>query len=196
MIRNRIKAEFPHQLSNCITTRNTIYMADYTQKTKRLKKKKGVTLFDGIPPDDIRYFKLKNPEHIELDGIAFNNKSFVKPDGNVDSQCECVMFPHISDSHSWICFVETKYSYKPKNNPMNLNKACAQLLRTQNHYRSKGVIGAGNACYLLASLPEQYPPFSHFSLSPNYLMQLKRRYNITMRISNSAKVLSSETLTV
>ena len=194
MIRDRIKATFPWHLANCLTTRNTIYVADYTEQTKRRKKKKGVILFDGIPPEDIHCFILKNPNLVELDGIAFNNKSFVKADGNVDSQCECVIYPHTSDKHSWICFVELKYSYKPKNNTTNLSKACAQLFHTQAHYRSHGVFGTGNPCYLLAALPEQYPPFANFSLSPSYLLQLKRRYNITLRISNSAKIVNERVI--
>lgn len=196
MIRTNICANFPRHLSKCLVTRNIIYVADYTEKTKHEAVKRGTELFDGNPPADIEFFKVDNPGRLEVDGIPFDNDSFDRPDGNIASQCECVIYPHSSGSTSWICFIELKYSGNPRNNRKNLRKACLQLFKTQYYYKSKGVFTKTNPCYLLASLPIQSPPFANMSLTPAYLLEMKRKHNIVIRFRNSVQVVDDKTMVV
>lgn len=196
MIRTNINKNFPHHLNNCIVTSNTIYVADYTEQTKTLPVKRGTELFDNMPPTDISYFTVSNPNSLEVDGIPFDNSSFVKPNGKTASQCECVIYPHKSNNNSWICFIELKYSSIIDNNTKNLNKARLQLFRTRHHYMSKGVFGKTNTCYLLASLPLQFPPFAHMSLTAAYLLQMKRKHNLVIRFQNSVEIVDDKQITV
>lgn len=196
MIRKNIDTCFPLHLSQCVITCNTLYIADYTEQTKGEKIKKGVVLFDSYPPTDIKYFTVNNPHNLKINGIPFGQKSFVKPNGNIASQCECVIYPHNSDIYSWICFIELKYSNNPDNNIKNLNKARLQLFRTQYYYRSKGVFSKDNTCYLLASLPIQTPPFTNISLAPAYLLNLKKKHNIILRFQNSIEIENNKTINI
>ena len=194
MIRTNIQNHFSHHLGNSITTCNSIYVADYTQQTK---SKNGVTLFDGTIPLDINYyFTVNNPKSIKIDSIRFDNQSFFKPNGDIASQCECVTYPNSSNDESWILFLELKYSSKKKNNKKNLNKARKQLFKTQYYYKSKGVFGNSNTCYLLASLPMQSTPFANFSLGPPYLLGMKKKHNVIIRFQNSVEIIDSKMLKV
>lgn len=197
MIRKSIQLHFPHHLTNrnCITTSNAIYVADYTEKTKHDRIKRGTKLFDNYPPSDIEYFTVNNPNNWELDGIPFNNSSFSSPKGTA-SQCECVVYPYSSNIDSWILFLELKYSNKPENNENNLNKARKQLFKTQYYYRSQGVFDKNNTCYLLASLPMQRPPFANISLTQPYLTAMKKRHNVVIRFQNSVEIIDDKVLIV
>lgn len=196
MIRTNINANFPHHLTNCVVADDTVYVADYTEQTRHQITKRGTELFISHPPKDIDCFTVSNPIRLDIDGIPFDRNSFVKPNGNIASQCECVIYPHCSNSCSWICFIELKYSNKSENNIKNLNKARLQLFKTQYYYKSKGVFGKTNPCYLLASLPMQSPPFANMTLSPAYLLAIKRKHNIIIRFLNSVRIINDRLLFV
>ena len=196
MIRKKIQTSFPHHLNSCTTTSSSLYVADYTEETKNDPIKRGTELFEVSPPSDIDYFTVNNPCNLEMDGIPFDNNSFIYPNGNTASQCECVIYPHSSNDKSWILFLELKYSCKPKNNKNNLNKAQKQLFKTQYYYKSKGVFDKNNTCYLLASLPMQRPPFAHISLTQYYLLEMKKKHNIIIQFQNSVEIIDDKKINV
>ena len=196
MIRKKIQTSFPHHLNSCTTTSSSLYVADYTEETKNDPIKRGTELFEVSPPSDIDYFTVNNPCNLEMDGIPFDNNSFIYPNGNTASQCECVIYPHSSNDKSWILFLELKYSCKPKNNKNNLNKAQKQLFKTQYYYKSKGVFDKNNTCYLLASLPVQRPPFAQISLTQYYLLEMKKKHNIIIRFQNSVEIIDDKKINV
>ena len=196
MIRKKIETSFLHHLNSCTTTNSSLYVADYTEKTKNDPIKRGTELFVASPPSDINYFTVNNSCNLKIDGIPFDNNSFIYPNGNTASQCECVIYPHSSNDKSWILFLELKYSNKTKNNRYNLNKAKRQLFKTQYHYKSKGVFNKNNTCYLLASLPMQSPPFANLSLSQPYLLAMKRKHNVVIRFQNSVEIIDDKKIKV
>ena len=196
MIRTNIQTFFPHHLNNCFTTSNSIYIADYTEQTRLVNINRAIELFEASPPKDIDYFTVNNPHKLEIDGIPFDNNSFTRVNGEPLSQCECVIYPHSSNSKSWILFLELKYSSKPKNNSNNLKKAHEQLFETQDYYRSQGVFNKTNTCYLLASLPMQCPPFTNMSLTQPYLSAMKRKHNLVIRFQNSVEIIDDKTIKV
>ena len=196
MIRTNIQTFFSHHLKNCLTTCNSIYVADYTEQTKLAGIKRATELFKVSPPSDIDYFTVNNPCNLEMDGIPFDNNSFTRPNGKSLSQCECVIYPHSSNDESWILFLELKYSHKDKNNKKNLNKARKQLFKTQYYYRSQGVFDKNNTCYLLASLPMQRPPFANFSLTEHYLSGMKKKHNVVIGFQNSVEIINDKVLIV
>ena len=100
MIRKKIEPSFPHHLNSCTTTSSSLYVADYTEKTKNDPIKRGTELFVGSPPSDINYFTVNNSCNLKIDGIPFDNNSFIYPNGNTASQCECVIYPSNSNKDS------------------------------------------------------------------------------------------------
>ena len=196
MIRTSIGTIFSHHLNNSITTRNSLYVADYTEKTKPGPIRRGVELLAAYPPSDIDYFTVGNLCKLEIDGIPFDSQSFTRTDGRTLSQCESTIYPHRSNADSWILFLELKYSCKPKSNWKNLNKARKQLFKTQYYYKSQGIFDKNNTCYLLASLPMQCPPFANISLTQNYLLAMKRRHNVVIRFQNSVEIIDDKKIKV
>ena len=196
MIRTNIQKSFPNHLNSCTTTSNSLYVADYTEETKNKPIKRGTELFVASPPSDINYFTVNNSCNLKIDGIPFDNNSFIYTNGNTASQCECVIYPNNSNKDSWILFLELKYSYKKKNNKHNLNKARKQLFKTQYDYKSQGVFNKNNTCYLLASLPMQRPPFAHISLTQPYLSAMKKRHNVVIRFQNSVEIIDDKKINV
>lgn len=195
MIQKRIKTSFPHHLLNCRTEQQSLYIADYTQKTKKEPKRRGVEL-SYQPPADIECVMVENLRPIELDIVFFGQDSFKKQDGQIASQCECVLYPHENDEHSWICFIEMKYSHSSGSNEKNINKARLQLFRTQYYYRREGIFGKTNSCYLVISLPKQKPPFLNFTLTPAYLGEMKKRHSIIIYLQNAITISNEKQINV
>ena len=193
MIRANIIREYPSHLRNCTNTAQSLFIADYTKQTASAR---GVELFTGKPPEDIGYFALYNYVGLQTTGVVFSNTSFIRPDGSPRSQCECVVFPDMSNHESWILFVELKYSCHDYNNENNLNKARRQLFKTQYYYKRQGIYTTTNTCYLLASLPLQTEPFLNISLDPSYLLDMKEKHNIVIRFQNSAEVVDDKQINV
>jgi hypothetical protein len=185
MIKTNIKKDFPHHLNHYLFTDKSIYVADYTKQTQ---SQKGIEIFTENPPITIDYFSLLNDNKLHVRNIIFNNKSFIYPNGNARSQCECVAFPEISHINSWVLFLELKYSNKPYNNTNNLHKAINQLYKTRTYYYQKGIFHKSNICYLLASLPMQREPFANFSITPPKLQTLKIKHNVVLRLQNKATI--------
>lgn len=196
MIRKKIQTSFPHHLNSCTTTSSSLYVADYTEKTKNEPIKRGTELFEVSPPSDIDFFTVNNQNNLMIEGIPFDNNSFTYPNGDIASQCECVIYPSNSNKDSWILFIELKYSNNSKKNKRNLNKAKRQLFKTQYHYKSKRVFDKNNTCYLLASLPMQTPPFANSSFPPGYLAAMKKKHNVIIRFQNSVEIIDDRKIKV
>lgn len=196
MIKAKISQEYPSHIAKCKYSDQTLYIADYTQQTRICSIKRGVEIFENIPPTDIHYFELENKVHLSNGYISFDNTSFTSSNGSALSQCECVIFPKISTANTWILFVELKYSYKPKNNNDNLKRAINQLYKTRIYYLHKGIFSKTNTCYLLASLPMQVEPFAQTIISQMDLIRLKRKHNVVLRLQNHAEIQNDKLIKV
>lgn len=188
MIKTNIQTRFYHQYNIIQSFNEDTYIADYTEQTKTVLVKRNIEFFSPNPPTDIKYFSIINTPNLGIDGIEFDNTSFVYSNGNPKSQCEAVFFPSSSNVNSWILFCELKYSSKPPNNSNNLRKAIKQLFKTRYYYIQENVISRLNTSYLLASLPMQSEPFANFSITPTLLVQLKSSRNIVLRLKNAVEI--------
>lgn len=196
MIKQRIQSNYIHQFNTIKNFNDDLYIADYTEQTKTLPVKRSVEFFSPNSPTDITFFSVINTPKIIVDGIEFNNSSFVCGNGNPRTQCEAVVFPTVSHSDSWVLFCELKYSSKPSNNSNNLKKAIKQLYKTRYYYVQSNVISLTNNCYLIASLPLQSEPFPNFSISQPILTKLKRNKNIILRLKNNVEIIDNKLLKV
>ncbi len=196
MIKTNIASIYPNHINKYRTSNTAIYIADYTEQTKSLIPRRGVEVFNENPPTDIEFFTLINDSSVEIGYIDFDNFSFLHSNGNPRTQCECVIFPNVSIDSSWILFCELKYSSKISNNPKNLKKAISQLFKTRYYYFQENIFVKTNTSYLIASLPLQPEPFLNFSLTPSYLISLKSKRNIILRLKNSVEVSNTTNISV
>lgn len=196
MIKQGIQTNYIHQYNTIKNFSDDLYIADYTEQTKALPLKRSVEFFSPNNPTDITYFSVINTPKIIIDGIEFNNSSFVCGNGNPKTQCESVVFPTVSNFESWILFCELKYSSKPSNNSNNLKKAIKQLYKTRYYYIQSNIISLTNTCYLIASLPIQSEPFANFSISQPILTKLKRNKNIILRLKNKVEIIDDKLIQV
>lgn len=188
MIKSNISIKFPHLYAKIVKFDKHIYVADYTEHTKLITPKRDVEIFSPNPCTDIDYFSIKNPSDIEVDTIILDNNSFTYQNGQSRSQCETTMFPSNSDANSWFLLTELKYSINPNKNSKNLRKAIKQLLKTRYYYIQELIITKTNNQYLIASLPMQGEPFANFSLTPSFLLNLKIKRNVILRLKNSVEI--------
>lgn len=196
MIKQRIRNRFVHQYNVVQNFNDNTHIADYTEQTKGDAIKRSVEFFSPNPPVDINYFSIINTPLLSIDGIEFDNNSFTYSNGNAKSQCEAVVFPTVSSNNSWVLFCELKYSSLPRNNRRNLRKAIKQVFKTRYYYFQEGIITIDNTAYLIASLPIQTEPFTNFSLTPRYLLDLKSKRNIVLRLKNLVEIKDNQTLIV
>jgi len=195
MIKSSIRLNHNHQYATIATFSEDLFIADYTEQTRNDAIKRNVEFSSPVCPNDINCFSVKNNLKVTIDGIAFNNLSFVCGT-NTRSQCEAVVFPSVSTQNSWILFCELKYSSKPANNVNNLRKAIKQLYRTRYYYFQTNTISQTNRCYLIASLPMQQEPFANFTITPAESTKLKRTRNIILRLQNAIEIENEEHLIV
>lgn len=195
MIGNKISIVYNHQHLKRQNFTDNIYVADYTEQTKLLPVKRSVEFFCTHCPTDITYFSIKNEPKLSVDGIEFNNFSFVRS-GRPLTQCESVFFPNTSNVDSWILFCELKYSAKTHRNGDNLTKALKQLFKTRYYYVQNGIISQNNTSYLIGSLPMQSEPFPNFVITPARLASLKRKKNIVLRLQNTVEILDNRLIKV
>ena len=158
----------------------------------RIQSRRSVEIFCGNPPIDINYFSVINTTTLNIGYIDFNNSSFIDSNGIPKTQCECVLFPEVSDHNSWLLFCELKYSSLPYNNNINLRKAIKQLFKTRYYYYQKNIFHLTNTTYLIASLPLQSEPFANFTVTQNFLSNIKRKKNIVFRLKNSVAVIDDK----
>ena len=196
MIKTNIGSKFPNHLSKYNCSIENIYIADYSEQTKNDAIRRNVEIFPRNPPPDINYFSVLNTPNLNIAYIDFDNTSFIDSNGKSKTQCECVLFPEISDNTSWILFCELKYSSLPHNNRKNLRKALKQLFKTRYYYYQNNIFHFTNTTYLIASLPSQSEPFANFTLTPNFLIDIKKKKNIVPRLLNSVEVSDNNTLNV
>lgn len=187
MIKTNIGIKFPHH--TFVSFDKDFFIADYTELTKSISPKRSVEIFSPLPCADNSCFKVENPNSLQVDTVVFDNNSFKFSSGNPKSQCETASFPSVSNTTSWILFVELKYSLNPLNNTNNLRKAIKQLFKTRYHYIQSSVfLKNDNTCYLIGALPLQSEPFSNFSLTQSYLINLKIKHKIILRLKNSIEI--------
>ena len=196
MIEKEIKDKYTHQYDVIENFTDDFYIADYTEQTKISNNKRNVEFFSPAPPTDIKCLTVLNKSKMSVDGIEFDNKSFIDANGKAKTQCEAVCFPRLSKSDSWLLFSELKYSSKISNNRKNLKKAIEQLKETRGYYIESNIINLDNRCYLIASLPLQSEPFANFIIAPPMLMKLKREENIILRLQNKVEIINDKIISV
>ena len=121
------------------TSAETIYVADFTERTNSARK---VEIHAEPPcvPDSseaMDCLKLNNRDKVEFEFCLFDDHQFKDEQGKDISHCECCFFP--TENASGLGFVEIK-DCKAKNVATYKDKMKEQILSTVHLFRSSGII--------------------------------------------------------
>lgn len=137
-MKNKIQTVYPQSVFQS-TSAETIYVADFTERTNSVRK---VEIHTEIPclPDSseaMDCLKLNNRDKVELEFCLFDDHQFKDEQGKDISHCECCFFP--TENASGLFFVEIK-DCKAKNVATYKDKMKEQILSTVHLFRSSGIV--------------------------------------------------------
>ena len=139
-MKNKIQTAYPESVFQT-TSAETIYVADFTERTKSNRKVEIHMSLPSVPDGDenMDCLKLNNKQPISLDFSMFEDQQFKDEEGKDISHCECCFFPTLNDERSFVAFVEIK-DCKAKNVATYKDKMKEQILSTVHLFRSSGII--------------------------------------------------------
>ena len=168
-----------------------IWVADYTEKSKRLPKglRKGVVI-QGSPFTDISSFFLQNKEQIEIQAVNFERNQGFFP--KAVENCECMFRPK-SVGKGWLLLCELKYC-KSGNIGVNADKAYGQLIATWNLLEERKLF-SGKRCkvFLNISVPEHsdLAPFCSFMTNQDERIAYLKKRGVHLLCVNSVLAANS-----
>ena len=121
------------------TSAETIYMADFTERTNGVRKVEIHTEIPCVPDSSeaMDCLKLNNRDKVEFEFCLFDDHQFKDEQGKDISHCECSFFP--TENASGLGFVEIK-DCKAKNVATYKDKMKEQILSTVHLFRSSGIV--------------------------------------------------------
>lgn len=137
-MKSKIQTVYPQSIFQS-TSAETIYVADFTERTNSARKVE-IHIAEPCVPDSseaMDCLKVNNRDKVELEFCLFDDHQFKDEQGKDISHCECCFFP--TESASALDFVEIK-DCKLKNITVHRNKSKEQILSTVQLFRSSGII--------------------------------------------------------
>ena len=121
------------------TSAETVYMADFTERTNSVRKVEIHTEIPCVPDSSeaMDCLKLNNRDKVEFEFYLFDDHQFKDEQGKDISHCECCFFP--TENASGLGFVEIK-DCKAKNVATYKDKMKEQILSTVHLFRSSGIV--------------------------------------------------------
>ena len=125
-MKSKIQTVYPQSIFQS-TSAETIYVADFTERTNSARKVE-IHIAEPCVPDSseaMDCLKVNNRDKVELEFCLFDDHQFKDEQGKDISHCECCFFP--TESASALGFVEIK-DCKLKNITVHRNKSKEQFL--------------------------------------------------------------------
>jgi len=121
------------------TSAETVYMADFTERTNSVRKVEIHTEIPCVPDSSeaMDCLKVNNRDKVGLEFCLFDDHQFKDEQGKDISHCECCFFP--TENASGLGFVEIK-DCKAKNVATYKDKMKEQILSTVHLFRSSGIV--------------------------------------------------------
>ena len=121
------------------TSAETIYVADFTERTNSARKVEIHTAEPCVPDsgESMDCLKVNNRDKVGLEFCLFDDHQFKDEEGKDISHCECCFFP--TENASGLGFVEIK-DCKAKNVATYKEKMKEQILSTVHLFRSSGIV--------------------------------------------------------
>lgn len=155
-MKNKILSKYPKsQFAN--TKLKTIYIADFTQRTKTLPKKRGVEFLAEQPVDPSDSTKamhcliVDNQKSVSVECNVFDDNQFVDDAKRKLKYGECCFFPTKNDARSWFSIVEIKDIEKQTNIKNYYEEIREKRDRMFDIFRNE--VGISNNIYFIISFP-------------------------------------------
>ena len=151
-MRNKIQTAYPQSVFQS-TSAETIYVADFTERTNSTRKVEIHTAEPCVPDsgESMDCLKVNNRDKVGLEFCLFDDHQFKDEEGKDISHCECCFFP--TENASGLGFVEIK-DCKAKNVATYKDKMKEQILSTVRLFRSSGIVD-NQKVYGILSFPRK-----------------------------------------
>ena len=137
-MKSKIQTAYPQAVFQS-TSAETIYVADFTERTNSARKVEIHTAEPCVPDsgESMDCLKVNNRDKVGLEFCLFDDHQFKDEEGKDISHCECCFFP--TENASGLGFVEIK-DCKAKNVATYKDKMKEQILSTVHLFRSSGIV--------------------------------------------------------
>jgi hypothetical protein len=105
-------------------------------------------------PTGIDALFVNNPTKVNISTSIFTPQCFVDTKGKAPKQCECVMYPTVLSTISWILFIEIK-DCKPKNAANYHREAKEKILANVQLFRDTKIINVNKVVHAIVSFPRK-----------------------------------------
>ena len=178
------------------TSAETVYMADFTERTNSVRKVEIHTEIPCVPDSSeaMDCLKLNNRDKVGLEFCLFDDHQFKDEQGKDISHCECCFFP--TENASGLGFVEIK-DCKAKNVATYKDKMKEQILSTVHLFRSSGIVDEQKVYGILSFPRKKKMLFNDFPYRDIYEMtRWVKDYGIHLVAANEVNVIANGFITI
>ena len=178
------------------TSAETIYVADFTERTNSARKVEIHTAEPCVPDsgESMECLKVNNRDKVGLEFCLFDDHQFKDEEGKDISHCECCFFP--TENALGLGFVEIK-DCKVKNVATYKDKMKEQILSTVCLFRSSGIVDNQKVYGILSFPRKKKMLFNDFPYRDIYEMtRWVKDYGIHLVAANEANVIANGFITI
>ena len=178
------------------TSAETIYVADFTERTNSARKVEIHTAEPCVPDsgESMDCLKVNNRDKVGLEFCLFDDRQFKDEEGKDISHCECCFFP--TENASGLGFVEIK-DCKAKNVATYKDKMKEQILSTVHLFRSSGIVDEQKVYGILSFPRKKKMLFNDFPYRDIYeTTRWVKDYGIHLIAANEVNVTANDFITI
>ena len=178
------------------TSAETIYVADFTERTNSARKVEIHTTEPCLPDsgESMDCLKVNNRDKVGLEFCLFDDHQFKDEEGKDISHCECCFFP--TENASGLGFVEIK-DCKAKNVATYKDKMKEQILSTVHLFRSSGIVDNQKVYGILSFPRKKKMLFNDFPYRDIYeTTRWVKDYGIHLVAANEVNVIANGFMTI
>ena len=194
-MKNKIQTAYSQSVFQS-TSAETIYVADFTERTNSARKVEIHTAEPCVPDsgESMDCLKVNNRDKVGLEFCLFDDHQFKDEEGKDISHCECCFFP--TENASGLGFVEIK-DCKAKNVATYKDKMKEQILSTVHLFRSSGIVDEQKVYGILSFPRKKKMLFNDFPYRDIYeTTRWVKDYGIHLVAANEVKVNRNGMVTV
>ena len=189
-MKSKIQTAYPQSVFQS-TSAETIYVADFTERTNSTRKVEIHTAEPCVPDsgESMDCLKVNNRDKVGLEFCLFDDHQFKDEEGKDISHCECCFFP--TENASGLGFVEIK-DCKAKNVATYKDKMKEQILSTVRLFRSSGIVDKQKVYGILSFPRKKKMLFNDFPYRDIYeTTRWVKDYGIHLVAANEVNVVLS-----
>ena len=194
-MKSKIQTAYPQSVFQS-TSVETIYVADFTERTNSARKVEIHTAEPCVPDsgESMDGLKVNNRDKVGLEFCLFDDHQFKDEEGKDISHCECCFFP--TENASGLGFVEIK-DCKAKNVATYKDKMKEQILSTVHLFRSSGIVDEQKVYGILSFPRKKKMLFNDFPYRDIYeTTRWVKDYGIHLVAANEVNVTANGFITI